>query len=101
MIRRGFWLTVGAVTGIIGYRRVCAAGRRISASLSPAGSMEPGRPGRGMQPTRSAGLARETIRFTRDVREGMELYRLGRSAPVRPTLPPDDTDHDARPEDGR
>ena len=38
MIRRGFWLTAGAVTGIYGYRRVSALGRRLSASLNPAGS---------------------------------------------------------------
>ena len=30
MIRRGFWLTAGAVTGIYGYRRVSAVGRRLS-----------------------------------------------------------------------
>ena len=35
MIRRGFWLTAGAVTGIYGYRRVSAVGRRLSASLTP------------------------------------------------------------------
>ena len=36
MIRRGFWLTAGAVTGIYGYRRVSAVGRRLSARLNPA-----------------------------------------------------------------
>jgi len=36
MIRRGFWLAAGAATGIYGYRRVSAAGRRLSASLNPA-----------------------------------------------------------------
>jgi hypothetical protein len=35
MIRRGFWLTTGAVAGIMGYRRVSAVGRRLSASLNP------------------------------------------------------------------
>ena len=35
MIRRGFWLTAGAVAGIMGYRRVSAVGRRLSASLDP------------------------------------------------------------------
>jgi hypothetical protein len=38
MIRRGFWLTAGAVTGIYGYRRVSAIGRRLSASLTPGAS---------------------------------------------------------------
>ena len=40
MIRRGFWLTAGAVTGIWGYRRVAAAGRRVSASLTPGGTLK-------------------------------------------------------------
>ena len=44
MIRRGFWLTAGAVTGIYGYRRVSAIGRRLSASLNPGG------PGTGAKP---------------------------------------------------
>ena len=44
MIRRGFWLTVGAVGGIMAYRRAAQVAER--------------------------GWARETIRFSRDVREG-------------------------------
>ena len=47
MIRRGFWLTAGAVTGIYGYRRVSAIGRRLSGHLNlqdPA-SARAGRPG--------------------------------------------------------
>ena len=83
MIRRGFWLTVGAAAGIIGYRRVSAAGRKLSDRLTAGGA---------------AGLARETVRFTRDVREGMELYTARHSEPPGPTL---STDHDPRPKDGR
>jgi hypothetical protein len=83
VIRRGFWLTVGAAAGIIGYRRVSAAGRKLSGRLTAAGA---------------AGLARETVRFTRDVREGMELYTARHSQPSGPTL---NTDHDPRPKDGR
>jgi hypothetical protein len=48
MIRRGFWVTVGAVGGIMAYRRVARVTKQ--------------------------GWARETIRFTRDVRDGMDLY---------------------------
>ena len=40
MIRRGFWLTAGAVSGIWGYRRVAAVGRRVSASLTPGGTLK-------------------------------------------------------------
>ena len=94
MIRRGFWLTAGAVTGIYGYRRVSAIGRRLSGRLNPA-SLNPARPGgspsREVRLARAArrgtvGLARETYRFTRDVREGMELYTARHSAPAGSTL---------------
>ena len=83
MIRRGFWLTAGAVVGVYGYRRVSAAGRKLSGRLTAAGA---------------AGLARETVRFTRDVREGMELYLAQHSEPPGSTL---NTDHDPRFKDGR
>jgi hypothetical protein len=101
MIRRGFWLTVGAVTGIYGYRRVSAVGQRLSASLNPgAGQAFTAR--QAVNARRGAlRVARETYRFTRDVREGMELYRLGHSAPAGSTLSTDrSTDHYVRPEDG-
>ena len=107
MIRRGFWLTAGAVSGIWGYRRVAAAGRRVSASLTPGGTLELTdtraatrtaslRAGRG-----AVALARGTYRFTRDVREGMELYTARHPAPAGSTLSTDRiTDHDAQSEDG-
>ena len=100
MIRRGFWLTAGAVTGIYGYRRVSAIGRRLSASLTSGASLTPGTSVKPLVRPARAGtlrLARQTYRFTRDVREGMELYRVAHSAPAGPTL---STDHDAQPEDG-
>lgn len=52
MIRRMFWLVLGAVLGVTGYRRAA----RFARSVSPA--------------ARAAGLAR----FAADVRDGMELY---------------------------
>ena len=115
MIRRGFWLAAGAATGIYGYRRVSAVGRRLSASLNPAEpaaaltqSAQSARNARNARNARSArlarrggrgaiGLARETYRFTRDVREGMDLYMARHSAPAGSTL---DTNHDPRPKDG-
>jgi hypothetical protein len=107
MIRRGFWLTAGAVTGIYGYRRVAAAGRRLSASLTPGGTLklaDPGAPARvaGRRGRRGAvALARETYRFSRDVREGMELYMVRHQVPAGSTLSTDrSTDYDAQPEDG-
>ena len=98
MIRRGFWLAAGAVTGIYGYRRVSAVGRRLSASLNPAepaAALPQGARGaRRVQSARLArrgrrgaiGVARETYRFTRDVREGMDLYMARHSAPAGSTL---------------
>jgi hypothetical protein len=114
MIRRGFWLTAGAVTGIYGYRRASAAGRRLSGRLtrggpaSPGSLASPGSPGTRGSPgirrrrTRpgAVGLAIQAVRFTRDVREGMELYMARHSAPAGSTLMTDH-DHDAQPEDGR
>jgi hypothetical protein len=123
MIRRGFWLTAGAVTGIYGYRRVAAAGRRLSATLTPGRRAPEGTRERSLEGTlelarasaraRTAGrrarrgaiaAARETYRFTRDVREGMELYRRAHPAPAGSTLSTSQnrsanrTDHE--PEDG-
>jgi hypothetical protein len=107
MIRRGFWLLVGAVAGIIGYRRVSSLGRQLSGTLSPAargplgdGTGGDGSPLRVNARSREAlsrkarpGLVRGTIRFTRDarrfgrdVREGMDLYMVRRTAQGSPTL---------------
>jgi hypothetical protein len=107
VIRRGFWLAVGAMTGIYGYRRVSAAGRRLSASLSPASlnpaSLNPAEPGavltQGARQGRRTAIraARETYRFTRDVREGMDLYMARHSEPPDSTL---DINHVPRPKDG-
>jgi hypothetical protein len=118
VIRRGFWLAAGAATGIYGYRRVSAVGRRLSASLIPAEpaaalsqsarSVQSARSAQSAQSARSAQLARqgrrtairvarETYRFTRDVREGMDLYMARHSEPPDSTL---NTNHDPRPKDG-
>ncbi len=105
MIRRGFWLTVGAAAGIVGYRRVSAVGRRLSASLDPgtaaalaSGSKTLARGGR-LTARGAASLATETFRFARDVREGMEQYTAAHSAPAGSTTLA--TNHDLRPKDGR
>ena len=85
MIRRTFWLTVGAAGGIMGYRRVVSAGRAVS------GRLESGPRTRRVK----RGLIRGTIRFSRDarsfthdVREGMELYIARHPAPESHTLQP-------------
>ena len=115
MIRRGFWLAAGAAGGIMGYRRVTALGRQLSETLTPAvpagrgAGTGPagcaGTPNGTAAVTTSAqqrkalsrqarrGLVRGTIRFTsdarrfgRDVREGMDLYMVRRTAQGSPTL---------------
>ena len=105
MIRRGFWLTAGAVTGIIGYRRASAIARRMSGRLTRGGA-----PILDRQSLDRQSLARQSIRFARDVREGMELYMARHSPPEDHTLgarglPPargrsPRTNHDPRPQDG-
>jgi hypothetical protein len=82
MIRRGFWLLLGAVTGIMGYRRVAAVGQQVSAKLSgtrlSGTNPREGRAPAALTARRAArGVfsgARGAVRFTRDVREGMDLY---------------------------
>jgi hypothetical protein len=112
VIRRGFWLTAGAVTGIVAYRRASAVGRQIAGrlnlgpSLDTAGgraatagraaaagqaagtSVGPPKPLISVRRTRRAAIraARESYRFTRDVREGMELYLARHSEPAGSTL---------------
>jgi hypothetical protein len=89
MIRRGFWLIVGAAGGIMGYRRASSLSRQVSERLGARpgkpgaanpgnpGAVNPGNPG-AVNPRKPRAVkrhwARETIRFTRDVREGMDLY---------------------------
>lgn len=84
MIRRAFWLGAGAAAGIMGYRRVSALGRRLSSTVTPGAqatmrtattrSPRPPRPIARTAARNAFGMARETVRFTRDVREGMDMY---------------------------
>lgn len=75
MIRRLFWLSLGAAVGITGYRRVTAVARAIM----------------------PAPRTRELARFAGDVREGMDIYRRRQIQASRPALE-GRTDHE---EDGR
>jgi hypothetical protein len=96
MIRRGFWLLAGAAGGIMSYRRVSSLTRQLSVTLG----LNPQQ-----QNAQEAAVrrhwAREAIRFTRDVREGMDLYSAGHPRAPRPTVGPgtpagNSTDHDER-----
>jgi hypothetical protein len=77
VIRRGFWVLVGAAGGIMGYRRASSLTRQVSETV-------------GARPRRPEAVkrhwARETVRFTRDVREGMDLYSVRQAAKGKPTL---------------
>jgi hypothetical protein len=64
MIRRLFWLALGAVLGVTAYRRVTAVARAIL-------------PGP---------RAREIAGFAGDVREGMQIYRQRQLQASRPAL---------------
>jgi hypothetical protein len=80
MIRRGFWLIVGAAGGIVGYRRVSSVSRQVAQSLG-AGPKSLKTPA-----ARKRHWVRETIRFTRDVREGMDQYSDRHRGGQEPTL---------------
>ena len=82
MIRRGFWLAVGATGGIMGYRRVVALFARVATPRRPPAHGGTARPP--IPPRRR--WVRETYRFTRDVREGMDLYMARHPGQAGPTL---------------
>jgi hypothetical protein len=100
MIRRAFWLGVGAAGGIMGYRRAVALGRRLTGQAS---GKAPGREvagwkaageGAALRGESARSLTRDLVRatrevrgFSRDVREGMELYSARRPRGIGPTLP--------------
>jgi hypothetical protein len=79
VIRRGFWLVVGATGGIVGYRRVSSLGRQVSQTLG-AGQKTPA--------AKKRRWVRESLRFRRDVRAGMDLYFDRHQARSAPTLGP-------------
>lgn len=70
MIRRLFWLTLGAIAGVAGYRRVEKLAQRRSL----------------------VSAVRGTARFARDVRDGMDEYsaRQQRSRDTTLTTPTDE-----------
>ncbi|MHB1594575.1 MAG: hypothetical protein ACYCO9_08060 [Streptosporangiaceae bacterium] len=86
MIRRGFWLAVGAFLGVTGYRRLARAARSVAPGrvLTPAVQRRAGDPanrgghvlaGDQAAAVRAAvGFGREAGAFLRDVRIGMAEY---------------------------
>jgi hypothetical protein len=109
VIRRVFWLAVGAAAGITGYRRATAMGRAISVRLASDRPGEPvraglARPRQGQAHLRAARTAWRTSRaawraqrvalariraaglFARDVHEGMDIYLNRQDGQPGPTL---------------
>ena len=74
MIRRLFWMIVGAVAGVTGYRRVS----QLAQVMNPSARRRASRGDRG----RYSGIAE----FIGDVRDGMELYVNRQQEPGGPTL---------------
>jgi hypothetical protein len=75
VIRRVFWLTLGAAGGIMGYRRLARLSRRSVARDT-------------VRATRMTRGVRGISGFSRDVREGMDLYSARRPRAIGSTLPP-------------
>ncbi len=73
MIRRLFWMIIGAVAGVTGYRRVS----QLVQAMNPGARRRARRGDRG----RYSGIAE----FIGDVRDGMELYVNRRQEPGGPT----------------
>ena len=71
MIRRLFWLILGAIAGVAGYRRVERLARQRRGLVS---------------------AVHETARFARDVRDGMDDYMVRHPRPQRPTLAQHETE---------
>jgi hypothetical protein len=75
MIRRGVWLTAGAVLGITGYRRVTRAAKALfphGELLGQVARRPLARTHAARTPARLAGS--ESAAFVRDVRAGMADY---------------------------
>jgi hypothetical protein len=76
VIRRGFWLLLGATAGIAGYRKAERFARQPTRA-----ARETVRAAR-----ETARLGRDAARFARDVRDGMDDYMVRHPRPARPTL---------------
>jgi hypothetical protein len=81
MMRRLFWLTLGAAAGVTGYRRLT----RLIQAMHPLA-------GRGSRRAWLAGRAAAgagpggVVTFLRDVRDGMDEYDARRPGPARHAL---------------
>jgi hypothetical protein len=83
MIRRGFWIAVGALLGVTGYRRLARTARSLTQgrTLAPAGQRQvsAGRdPAVGWEQSlavrAAVAIGRDAGAFIRDVRIGMAEY---------------------------
>ena len=74
MIRRGFWLLIGAALGVTGYRRVTRLARLLTVPRSAGSLARSGRaaPAHGARSPVARAVA--AAGFVRDVRDGMAEY---------------------------
>jgi hypothetical protein len=88
VIRRLFWMIIGAVAGVTGYRRISRLARVIQPMRRRGGGpggRGGGPGGRGGGPGGRSGYRGITV-FLGDVRDGMELYLNGRPGSAGHTL---------------
>jgi hypothetical protein len=81
VIRRLFWLTLGAAAGVTGYRRLT----RLVRAMQPLPVRGSRRGWPGGQYGRRGGYG-GTASFLRDVREGMDQYAGRRAGPASPAI---------------
>jgi hypothetical protein len=83
MIKRGFWVALGAIVGVTGYRKATRVARAVTGQPAGPRLMRAGRPVPVPLPTRLAIGARGTARLVRDVRADMAEYRAAHEAEYR------------------
>ena len=61
MIRRAFWLSVGAAAGIAGYRRASAVGRAVQVRVNGAAQLGTGQPAQRQPAQRQPAQATQVV----------------------------------------
>lgn len=99
MIRRLFWLSLGAALGVSGYRRATALARSLAPGTGRRGGPAPASRVAADRPAPALWRTRAVVRFAVDVRDGMGLY-MERHQPPAPNTLEGQQAHAARPAAG-
>jgi hypothetical protein len=83
MIKRGFWVALGAVVGVTGYRKATRLARAVTGQPAGPRLMRAGGAVPVPWPARLAIGARGTARLVRDVRADIAEYRAEHEADYR------------------